>query len=71
MKNKKLNPRDQLLVSRQAAMPEVKKLVKNYGRAAIGWCLNQLRDYEVKVKNLADARRELAEARKAVAKLEK
>ncbi len=38
---------------RDNAMPEVKKLVRKYDRAAIQACLNMLRDYELKVKQLS------------------
>jgi hypothetical protein len=44
-------------------MPDVKKLVKQHGRSIITSCLQQLRDYEKKL-------RQLDEARKAVAALE-
>lgn len=50
------------------AMPEVKKLVAKYDRAAIQNCLNQLRDYEKTVKELERAEAKAAELRRKVGK---
>lgn len=44
---------------REAAMPEVKKLVRKYGRQAVGWCVNQLAEYERKMKKLEQAKAEV------------
>ena len=41
-----------LQAQRDSAMPEVKKLVKQYGRTVIGWCVHQLADYEKKARAL-------------------
>lgn len=64
MKKKKKTRLDIVRASRERAMPEVKKLVKKYGRTAIGWCVNQLREYERRVKKLAEAKREVARLQK-------
>ncbi len=49
---------------REQAMPEVKKLVKRFGRSVVSGCLTRLADYDKKMK-------QLSEAKKAVANLEK
>lgn len=46
--------------SREEAMPLVKALVKRFGRTSVQACLNALRDYEKKLKRLAEAKREVA-----------
>ncbi len=45
--------------ARDAAMPDVKKLVKTHGRTVVGWCVNQLAEYERKVNKVKQARAEL------------
>lgn len=40
-------------------MPDVKKLVKTHGRTVVGWCVNQLAEYERKVNKVKQARAEL------------
>ena len=45
---------------RESAMPHVRKLVKRFGRPAVGWCVNQLRDYEKKMKELEQAKKDVA-----------
>lgn len=40
------------------AMPEVKKLVKKYGRTNVQYCINQLKDYERKCKQLEELKKE-------------
>ena len=44
---------------RERAMPEVKKLVKRFDRQTINWCVQQLAEYERKVKKLNEARKDL------------
>jgi hypothetical protein len=56
--------RDQQKARREACMPEVKRLVKKYGRATVSGCVARLRDYEKAQKRLADLRREAAELEK-------
>lgn len=46
-------------VARKAAMPEVKKLVKRYGRSTIANCLGQLRAAEVLKSKLVHMRAEI------------
>lgn len=50
--------------AREEAMPDVKKLVKKHGRVVIQHCINQLKDYESKVKQLEKLKKdtELLEA---------
>lgn len=45
--------------TREAAMPEVKRLVKKFGRASVGYCLTKLRDRDKAAKKVADLKREL------------
>ena len=54
--------------NRTKAMPEVKKLVKKYGRKTITWCINQLREYEKKIKELETLRQEAAKLEKEILK---
>ena len=61
-----MSNRENLLADRQAAMPEVKKLIKNHGRSAIVWCLNQLKEYEKKMRQLADLRKAAAALEKEI-----
>lgn len=44
---------------RERAMPEVKKLVKRFDRQTVNWCVQQLAEYERKVKKLNEAKKEL------------
>lgn len=44
---------------RAAAMPEVKRLVKQYGRDTIAWCVKQLHEYEKKVEKAKELKKEL------------
>jgi hypothetical protein len=37
-------------IDRTKAMPKVKTLVKKHGRTIVVWCINQLREYEKKVR---------------------
>lgn len=49
---------------RDAAMPEVKRLVKKFGRSVVSGCLARIRDYEKSQKRLADLKREMAQLEK-------
>ena len=60
---KRLTLNEKRRLARENAMPEVKKLVRKYSRQTISGCLNQLREYESKV-------RQLELAKDAVSKLE-
>jgi hypothetical protein len=50
--------------AREKAMPEVKRLVKRYGRAAVGNCLAKLRDRDKAAKKVAELKRELSRLEK-------
>lgn len=63
---KRINIPEQRRVAREKAMPEVKKLVKKYGRQTIAGCLNNLRDYEKKIKELQHAKEEVARLEKQI-----
>lgn len=56
--------RDQQKAKRDAAMPEVKRLVKKYGRTAVSGCLNRLAEYDKAQKKIAALRKEAAELEK-------
>lgn len=51
---------------RTNAMPVVKQLVKKHGRNVIVWCINQLREYEKKVKQLETLKREAAKLEREI-----
>lgn len=52
--------------ARKAAMPEVKKLVKRFGRATISSCLSQLRELDKQAQRLAALRKEVRELARKV-----
>jgi hypothetical protein len=58
--------RQQRANARKAAMPEVKRLVKKYGRATISNCVNQLRNIEREQKKIAALKRQIAEMSRRV-----
>lgn len=47
-------------------MPEVKRLVKKYGRATIANCITRLRDAEKAAQRLAALKREVAQLSKRI-----
>lgn len=51
---------------RAKAMPEVKKLVKKHGRTIVIWCINQLREYEKKIKQLVELKKEADKLEKEI-----
>lgn len=51
---------------REQAMPEVKRMVKKHGRNVISWCINQLKEYEKKVKQLDLAKKEVSRLEKDI-----
>lgn len=53
-------------VAREQAMPAVKSLVKKHGRTTVQGCLNQLREYEVNLKRLNEAQKEVERLEKQV-----
>ncbi len=54
----KQSKKHEALVSiRKQALPEVKKVVRKFGRNVVIWCVNQMRDYEKKVKQLEQAKK--------------
>lgn len=63
-KLKRSKTQQYLDADRSKAMPEVKKLVKKHGRKIVNWCINQLREYEKKVKQLAELKKEAEELEK-------
>lgn len=60
MKAKKLTPMDRYRALAASAMPDVKRLVKKYGRKAVANCLAKIRDYDRELSKLADLKKEIA-----------
>ena len=61
-----MNLHEKQRVAKSQAMPAVKNLVKRYGRTVIQGCLNQLREYEINLKRLAQAQKEVERLEKQV-----
>lgn len=51
---------------RDDAMPDVKRIVKKHGRTAVVWCINQLREYEKKVRQLSQLKAEAMRLEKEI-----
>lgn len=60
------SPKEQRKAQRAAAMPEVKKLVRRFGRTTIAACLSTLKDHEKGVKRLNDLKKEVARLERAL-----
>lgn len=43
-----------------SAMPDVKRLVKKYGRKAVANCLTKIREYDKELSKLAALKKEIA-----------
>ena len=43
-----------------AAMPDVKRMVKKYGRASVANCLHKIADFDKEVSKLAALKKEIA-----------
>lgn len=61
-----MNHREQAKARAKAAMPQVKKLVQNFGRTAINNCLIKLRDLEKSTNRLKALEKEVASLRDKV-----
>jgi hypothetical protein len=68
MKKNKPTQADLRRARRQAAMPEVKRLVRKHGRLTIQACLEELRDFENSIHALEDARLKVRELEHKVGK---
>jgi hypothetical protein len=66
MKAKKKTPTEMLRAKADEAMPEVKRLVKKYGRNVVARCVNSLREYEKRVRALETAKQEVERLEKEV-----
>ncbi|QGH73358.1 MAG: hypothetical protein [Siphoviridae sp. cttb18] len=53
---------------REQAMPEVKKLVKRFGRSIVSGCLQRLADYDKKLSVLNQAKKEVEKLEKELNK---
>ena len=65
-KAKKMTPIERRRIARAAAMPEVKRLVKRYGRATIANCVAKIRDHEKAAQKLLALKREVAQLEKRI-----
>lgn len=63
---KKINKTKARMELANRAMPEVKKLVQRYGRTSVQSCLNKLRDYDKKIRQLEIAKKEVEDFEKKV-----
>ena len=57
----RMNARDRHRAQASAAMPEVKRLVKKYGRQAIGNCIAKIHAWEREAKKLGALKREVSQ----------
>ena len=58
--------RDRQRALNASAMPDVKRLVKRYGRLAVGNCLAKIKARDQQAEKLATLRREVATMQKAL-----
>lgn len=58
---KRMNKAELRRVASQAAMPDVKKLVKKFGRTAVSSCMTKIVAAEKASRKLAAMKREVAE----------
>jgi hypothetical protein len=61
MTKRGMNQLERRRAASTAAMPEVKKIVKRFGRAAVGNCLNKIVEWEREQKKLSKLRSEVAQ----------
>ena len=61
-----VNPIEKRRALRKAAMPEVKKLVKRFGRTTVMNCINQLKEHDKTLKKIAELRREAARLKRQI-----
>lgn len=57
---RKLNAMEVRRAAAAAAMPDVKRMVKKYGRAAVANCLHKIADFDKEVSKLAALKKEIA-----------
>ncbi len=65
-KQRRINLRDKRRAAAASAMPEVKRLVKKYGRLAVGNCLNKIRTRDKEAAKLAALRKQVAELQRGL-----
>lgn len=58
--NRKPTSMDRYRALAASAMPDVKRLVKKYGRKAVSNCVKKIADYEKEVGRLAALKKEIA-----------
>ena len=63
---KKQSTRDILRKNIDRAMPEVKKVVKEFGRSAVSACLKSLYELDREMKKLADLEKEVAKIKSKI-----
>jgi hypothetical protein len=55
-----MKPMEKVRAQQSAAMPEVKRLVKKYGRRAVSACIKKIGDYDKELGKLAALKKEIA-----------
>ena len=65
-KKRRLNHRDRHRAQVAAAMPEVRRLVKKFGRLAVGNCLGKIKARDKEAAKLAALKREVAQLEKGL-----
>ena len=60
-RGRRITVSEQRRANAAAAMPEVKKLVKRFGRLAVGNCLGKIAAWEREANKLAEMRHEVAQ----------
>lgn len=63
---RKMNKRELARARASEAMPEVKKLVKRFGKAAVGNCLSKIRDHDKQLAKIAHLKREVAQLERSM-----
>lgn len=57
---RKMTTMEKVRAQAAAAMPDTKKIVKKYGRRAVGACLKKITDYDKELTKLALLKKEVA-----------
>ena len=65
-RTKRTNTRDRQRALNAKAMPDVRRLVKRYGRLAVGNCLAKIKDRDRQAERLAALRRDVAAMERAM-----
>lgn len=63
---RRINQRDRQRAHAMAAMPEVKRLVKKFGRLAVGNCLSKIKARDKEAAKLAALKRQVADLQRGL-----